>query len=177
MLQHFTLDIEGKLKYMDRYDTTKTNQDGIDLEKLIFSVRHLQDYGKLDVILVVEVNKSVYLFYQEPYQSNPDYLEAFKAHLKLIKTRNGDFGYYPGLESATLLEKHNITRYASREEQNIKSNINSRERYLTFLFLTGADNLMCKQLKTVIKNNYIVGLYSYPQYRPGVMKLLNNYIS
>ena len=157
--------------------TTNMNQYSIELLNIFSSIFHLQDNYKKYAISVVEMDKHVYIFYTGQNQFNMDYLEAFKAHLKCIKTRNGAFGYYPGLESATLLEKHNITICASREEQNIKSNINSRERYLTFLFLTGADNLRCKQLKTVMKNNYIVGLYSYPQYRPGVMKLLNNYIS
>ena len=42
----------------------------------------------------VENNKQVYLSYQSPYYSNADYLEDFKAHLKLSKSHNGALLYH-----------------------------------------------------------------------------------
>ena len=46
----------------------------IELEKLICSAWHLQDNEKQDVMAVVETDKQVYMFYQEPYQHNAEYL-------------------------------------------------------------------------------------------------------
>ena len=68
---------------MDKYDTIEKNQDGIELSRLIRTIYHLQYEDKQDVIAEVEIDKHIYLFYQKPYQSNADYLESFKAHLKL----------------------------------------------------------------------------------------------
>ena len=45
----------------------------------------------------VESDKKVYLFYQAPYQSNMDYLGAFKDNLKVNKAYNGEVVYHPGL--------------------------------------------------------------------------------
>ena len=39
-----------------------------------------------------ETNKQVHFFYQAPYQSNADYQEIFKAHLKLSEGYSGDVG-------------------------------------------------------------------------------------
>ena len=64
----------------------------------------------------VETYKQVYLFYQAPYQSNAEYLAAFKTHLKLSNDCIGDVGYYPGLVAAALLKKHSITKDSESEE-------------------------------------------------------------
>ena len=45
------------------------------------------------------------------------------------------------------------------------------------MFLSLSENFRYKQLKTRLKNNYILGMYGYPQYPPGVVKILNNYIT
>ena len=42
LLQHCTPDLEGKLKHMENYKTTETDQDRINMVKLIRSVCHLQ---------------------------------------------------------------------------------------------------------------------------------------
>ena len=47
---------------------------------------------------------------------------------------------------------------------------------MTCLFLSGTENLKYKQLNTELKNNYIIGLYDYPQYLPAAIKILSNYI-
>ena len=56
----------------------------------------------------VETDKQVYLFYQLPYQLNSDYLEAFKAHLKLSESHDGAVGYHTVLAAIEIQEKHNI---------------------------------------------------------------------
>ena len=40
--------------------------------KIVYSICHLQDDDKQDVMDVVENDKQVYLFYQPPYQNNTD---------------------------------------------------------------------------------------------------------
>ena len=88
---------------MDTYNTIKINQDGIKIAKIIRSVCHLQENDKQDVMVAVETNKQVYLFYQAFHQSNMDYMEAFKSDLKLSEAHNGAVGYYPDLYAAALL--------------------------------------------------------------------------
>ena len=73
---------------MDKYYAIETGQYGIDLAKPIWNICHPQDDEKKYVMSTVETNKQVYLFYQEPYQSNADYLEAFRAHIKVRKSQN-----------------------------------------------------------------------------------------
>ena len=80
---------------MDKYDEIGTNQDQIDLSNMIRTICHLQEDNKQDAIAAAEKDKQVYLFYQAPYQSNQDYLEAFKEHLKVIEAHNGAVEYHP----------------------------------------------------------------------------------
>ena len=98
----------------------------IDMAKLTYSVWHLQDGNKQDVMAVVEAEKQVYIFYKAPYQYNTDYLEAFKSHLTVSKDHKGSMVYHPGLAAAILLEKYNITTDTAREKQKIEANIKSR---------------------------------------------------
>ena len=81
--------------------------------------------------------------------------------------------YQPGLFTAALLEKQNITSKATNKEHKIEDRI----KYLNCLLLRGANNLRYKKLRTELKNNYIMGLDGYLQDLSGVMKLLNNYIT
>ena len=45
------------------------------------------------------------------------------------------------------------------------------------MLLRRAEKVRYKQLNTELKNNYIMGMDGYPQDLPGVIKLLNNYIT
>ena len=45
------------------------------------------------------------------------------------------------------------------------------------MFVSGEENWRYKQLKAELKNNYIMGMYGYPQDPLGIMKLLNSYRS
>ena len=126
---------------MDTYDGIETDQDGINLANIIHNVCHIQDNNKQYIMAAVKTNKHVYLFFHGPRQSNSDYLEGFKYHLKLSKAYNGAVGYHRGLDTAVLLENHNITSDFTSEEQKIKANIKAREKYPTCTFLIGADNL------------------------------------
>ena len=67
--------------------------------------------------------KKVYLFYQDPYQSNVEDLETFKVHLKIRKTHDGTLWYHLGLAASALPEKHNITSDIANEEQKIEAKI------------------------------------------------------
>ena len=78
---------------------------------------HLQDDDNQDVMSVVEKYKRVYFSYQSLYQSNADYLQYFKSHIKLVKTRNGAVG------SIVTTTKHNITGDTSNEDPNTESTI------------------------------------------------------
>ena len=57
-----------------------------------------------------ETHRQVYMFYQETYQSNADYLEAIRAHPRVSEAHNGAVGYHPRLSAIALQEKHIITR-------------------------------------------------------------------
>ena len=103
-----------------------------------------------------------------------DYLEVFKAHLKVSEAHNGAVGYHNGIAESALLEKHNIIIDAANEEQKIESNIKSKGKYMTGLLLIWAEKLRYKKLKTEIKNNYIMVLVGYLQDLPGVIKIANN---
>ena len=73
---------------MDNYDTVETNQDIIDLAKIIFSVYNLQYYNKQYVVAATEAYKQVYLLYKSTYQSNTDQLESCKSHIKGSEANN-----------------------------------------------------------------------------------------
>ena len=88
---------------MDNYDTVETNQDIIDLAKIIFSVYNLQYYNKQYVVAAAETYKQVYLLYKSTYQSNTDQLESFKSHIKVSKDHSWDVGYHIGLLAAELM--------------------------------------------------------------------------
>ena len=90
---------------MDKYDAIETDQYGIYLDNLIRTICHLQDDDKQDVMAAVEIDKQLYMFYQAPYQSNVDYLEAFKANLIVNKAHNGSLGYHLVLSAVALQEK------------------------------------------------------------------------
>ena len=87
---------------MNTYDKIETDQDGIDLANLIRTIWHLQDDVKKDIISAVETNKQLYLFDQNPYQSNENYLEHFKAHIKVSRSHNVAVGYYSGSAAVAL---------------------------------------------------------------------------
>ena len=82
---------------MDTYETIENDQYGIEIVNLIQTVCHVQDDDKQYVMASVETYKQVYLFYKSPYQSNTDYLEDFKANLKLSESHNGALVYHPVL--------------------------------------------------------------------------------
>ena len=50
---------------------------------MIRTICHLQADDKKYIMATVEKDMQLYLLYQSPYQSNADYLEAFKANIKL----------------------------------------------------------------------------------------------
>ena len=58
---------------------------------------------------IVKTDKQVYLFYQDPYQANAEYMEYFKDHIKVSKAHNGYVGYHSELSASALREKHIIT--------------------------------------------------------------------
>ena len=69
--------------------------------------------------------------------------------------------YHPGLAESERLEKNSITGEAASEENNIEANIKARERYPTYMFLSGSDNIRNKQLNTKLeKIHYGVGRLS-----------------
>ena len=140
---------------MDTYGVIETDQDSIELSKLIWTICHLQDDYKQDIMAVVETNKQVYIFYQAPYQSNADYLEAFKSHINVSESHNGAVRYNPVLAVIALQEKHSISSNNTNKDHNIEANSKSIEKYLTCMFLSEADNLRYKQIKTNLKK-YIV---------------------
>ena len=93
---------------MDTYGAIKTDQYGIEPAKMIRTICNLQYGEKQDVMAAVETNKKVYLFYQAPSQTNEDYMEAFKKHIKVSISYNGAGGYHPGLaEIFTTRRKQN----------------------------------------------------------------------
>ena len=59
---------------MGTYDAIKTDQDGIDLAKLIQTIFHLQDDDKKDIMAAVENNTQLYMFHPSLYLSNANYL-------------------------------------------------------------------------------------------------------
>ena len=111
---------------MDTYDLIETDQYGIDIANLIWTIYQLQDFYKQYGMAAVETYKQVYMFYHAPYQSNAYYLESFKTHIKVSEPHNGAVGYYLGLAAIVLQEKHNITSDTAQKEHNIESNIKSR---------------------------------------------------
>ena len=177
ILKHCTPELEGNQKVMDTYGVIETYKDWIDLANLIRTIWHLQNDDKQVIMATVETNKKVYILYQVPYQSNVDYMEAFKAHLKVSKSHNVSVGYHPVLATISLQWKIYITSGAANKDQNIESNIKAKEICLTCMFIIRADNLRYKQLNIELKNNCIMGIDRYSQDLPGVMKLLNNYIA
>ena len=94
---------------MDTYYITRTDQDEIELAKMIWNICPLQDDEKEEIMSVVETNMQVYLLYQAPYNSNEYYLEAFKAHLKVREVHKVAVVYNPGLEEFTIQENNYTT--------------------------------------------------------------------
>ena len=68
LLQHCTPELEVKLKGMYTYYSIKTDEDRIELDKLIQTIFHLYNDNKRYVMATVETDKQVYLLYQHPYQ-------------------------------------------------------------------------------------------------------------
>ena len=52
---------------MDKYDAIETYWYGIELSNLIWTIYHIQDDDKQDVMAAVEIDKQLYMFYQAPY--------------------------------------------------------------------------------------------------------------
>ena len=105
------------------------------------------------------------------------YIEAFREHIKVRDTHNEDVGNHPVLASVALLERHNINGYV--KIITIIPSPTSRQGVYDWnsLFLSGADNLGYKKLKTKLNNNYITRLDIYTQYLLVIIKLFNKYIS
>ena len=53
---------------MDAYDVIEMDPYGIELDKFICTICHLQYDSKQDVKVAVETDKQVYTFYKAPYQ-------------------------------------------------------------------------------------------------------------
>ena len=51
---------------MDTFNIIKTNKDGVDISKLIWTICHQQDGDKQDFMVGVETYKQVYLFLSVP---------------------------------------------------------------------------------------------------------------
>ena len=141
ILQQCTPELEKNMKGMHTYDVVETDQDGIEITKMIWTICHTQDYYKQEVRDAVETNKKLYLFYQVPFQTNKDQLEASKAYLKVNEAHNVTVGYQMVIAEIELQEKHNTTSNTTNKEQNIQSGIKARERYVMCMFLRGLENL------------------------------------
>ena len=70
ILQHYNPKLYGKIKGVGSYENIKTNKYGIEIEDIIYSMCHFQYEYKNDVMSATEMNKRVYLLYQETWQSN-----------------------------------------------------------------------------------------------------------
>ena len=95
---------------MYNYDTIKTDQYVIEIANLIRSVFHLQSNDKKYVMDTIEINNQVYLFHHTPYQYNMEYLETFKAQIKVSKAHYGAIVYHKVLATAVLPDKNTTSR-------------------------------------------------------------------
>ena len=86
-------------------------------------------------------DKKVYMFYQAPYQSNADYLKAFKAHLKESEAHNGAVVFHPVLAVISLQKNIISPAKSANKECNIEMNIKVREIYPTCVLIIGSDKL------------------------------------
>ena len=84
ILRHGIPELEVELQVMNKYYAMKTDQHGIYLANIIWTLYHLHDDDKQNIMAAVETDNPIYIFYQYPYKSKTDYLEAFKSHLKVI---------------------------------------------------------------------------------------------
>ena len=85
-------------------------------------------------------------------------------------------GEHPGLISTVLLEE-GISPAGATDDQRTDATKTAKERYLTCLLLSGADNTRYGQLKTDLENENLKGKDAYPKNYKQIMKLLNNYKS
>jgi len=149
---------------MSVYSTIESNQDGIELLKLIQIMCHQHDESKHGNTVIVNLDKRAFLYYQHPNQTNTDYLAKFKAIIKGNETYNG--GEHPGLWDIILNEER-VDLKSSNQTQCKEATKKPKEQYLVCLFISVADNTRYKQLKN---NFWKMRILKGNMHTPSIMK-------
>ena len=144
-----------KLKGNKGYIKYHNAQDNIKTLELITSIvcdveAHLQGTWAM-----MKVNKDLYTFSQSINTTNNDYMKVFDAYAKVIKYYGGRKKIHRGLVKANITkmevqDMENPTTY-----NNNKAEEESRDEYLAYMILDGADNGCFGTIKTDLEKKWV----------------------
>ena len=123
-------------------------------------------------MVMVDINTRLYKFTQGSQVTDTLYYEQFKSLVEVIEHYQGEIGHHPKLilQELEVLAKDKfdpetpLTSIAAMEPTILQAATeNARQKYLSCLFLNGANKSRYESLVYGIMNDYVKGLDTYPK--------------
>ena len=123
----------------------------------------LQDHQQSTCALE-QAKHRVSTYYQAHDVTNTEYMEHFKALVRVVETYGGAYGREPGLVAELFVQGMKPEDVDTADcAATIKAKEVCRECYLSCMLLRGTDNSRYFQLKVDLSNNMTKGTNNYPK--------------
>ena len=110
---------------------------------------------------------------------NIEYLDQFKSCVDVTKAYGGTPGSHPGLTKDVIAEMIGVdmsTYYSGVTSDQSKAARNiDRERYLAYLFISGACSVRYGSMKRDLHNEYLKEKDAHPKKFEAALKYMNDY--
>ena len=124
---------------------------------------------------MTKVKNHLHIFVHRRNRTKDDYLKDFNAYIKVIKSYRGKKPIHIGqikdkLANMGVQENNDLT-----QEENEKKEGETKEEYLEYLMLDGAENGHLRTIKTDLENNMTCESESCPRTKDKTVGILNHY--
>lgn len=140
----------------EKFVRINTDQDPVELLKLIRSIAHKHEDNKGGTMACAVHNLCLYLCYQKPNVSNAEYYKTFKAIRAVVDLHGGRAGFHEGIfkEKIQEIKKENgqVPGDTATDKIKEKALLVVCDKYFGCLFLRNADDKHYKDLKRILDN-------------------------
>lgn len=166
----------SKLEQLPGYDVLNRNKNPIDLLTECRNIVCGRESHQQPVYSMVQLVKSMALFFQQKEETNETYKENFEGMWDAIVQQGGSITSHPGLIAARALEIANENgRAAPNPADTATATANIEEETKACFMLSGAHNLRHKALKDYLENAYTLGDNKYPINTTELLSMMNNF--
>ncbi len=169
-------ELKNKLKGTQDYDTAKSGNNVAKLLRMIHGYCCRFNLLSDEYMAIVAAIKNLFYFFQKAEQSNADYHEDFTGMLKMIEEYGGtgSMTNFPNMLKQELdADGIDLSKAMSDQVKEGKKTI--RKKFLAALMLSRANGAKYNNLKQSMKENFVVGMSTYPESPEAVLRILNAY--